>query len=176
MAYFLIENGQVIGLIDDPTALPGRDIRPGPDGLLTYQVYINAKGEILAKPEQPSPMHVWDESAKIWVELSPPSMEIAPIFQNWDGLLTELRGSAFFAKCFGAAERTLKANAAWTLLYGTLTRTHHLEDLMFSLFKMREAMSGIAAIGDFTDEEIEQVNKILTESGFELQLAPSAES
>jgi hypothetical protein len=162
---FLVSDGEIVGTTDQVENLPdGYEAVSGPD-LAIEQLYFDGTA-IQIKPAQPSPAHFWSEGG--W---RLPDVVAIPVSENWNGLLMALRGSSFFAKCFESAERTLKANAAWTLLYGTLTRTHNLEDLMFSLFKMREAMRGIAAIGDFTPGEIEQMNQILEANGFELRLS-----
>ncbi len=164
--FFLISNGAIVGTTDQADNLPeGYSAVEGVD--LPIDLIYFEDGQILEKPDRPSPTHFWDEENNEWITQT---LEPLPQGENWNALLAEMRGSLFFAKCFNAAERTLKANAAWTLLYGTLTRTNDLNDLMFSLIKMREAMSGIAAIGDFTIAEIDQINQILTQSGFEFQL------
>ncbi len=152
--------------MESPSGFVGRAVLEGAD-LPIAALYFDGSA-ILPKPDRPSDLYEWDRQTHEWVAPQQP-LPFTPQ-QNWEELLAQLRGSAFFAKCFNAAERTLKANAAWTLLYGTLTRTHNLEDLQFSLYKMREALSGIAAIGDFTPEEVEALNQMLEQTGFELRL------
>lgn len=167
MAYFFLQNGQIVGTTDDPNiAIAGFEIAEGVD-LPVEQLYWNGS-EICPKPERPSPLHVWERLE--WILPFVATLER----ENWDGLVSSLRGTAVWAKVYTAASRTLKANVSWTLLYGTLTRTHNLQDLQFAIAEIREAMAGISAIGDFTSEEIEQINQILMLNGFELELASTA--
>lgn len=110
---------------------------------------------------RPDGNYQWNGSG--WVEIPP--IVIPPIGPNWAGLLSDLRGSEAWAKSFGAASVSIAANSAWTLLYGTVTNTKHLPDLMFSIGALRSAMAS-SEVGDFTDSEIDSINAIMTDRGF----------
>lgn len=84
---------------------------------------------------------------------------------DWAGLLKDLRGSEPWAKSFAAASTSIAANSAWTLLYGTLTGTRHLPDLMFAIGALRSAMVATEG-GDFTEAEVNTINAIMTSRGF----------
>lgn len=129
---------------------------PAPSGLEIEDCYWDSIAEeIKVKPDRPSPQHYWDTQSNQWT--LPPTPPAAPITPDWKRLENELRGSILFQKGYGAAERTLKANAAFTLLTNALTTTHNLNDLKFAFSRLREALSGISAIGDFTSEELETI-------------------
>lgn len=162
--YFLIQHGQIAGTIDDPTAkIPGFKIVEGID-LPAEQLYWDG-AKIQERPERPSSLHYWQDNQWVMVE-----SVIAQNASNWAGLVEGLRGTAAWAKTFSAAGRTLRANAAWTMLYGTLTTTHNLADLQFAVTEMRDAMIGISTIGDFAPEELTEINELLESNGFELRL------
>lgn len=92
----------------------------------------------------------------------------APV-ENWDGIVAALRGTSLWAKVYVAAGSNLRANVSWTLLYGTLTRTHNLADFQFAISDLRQAMAD-SAIGDFNAAELEQINQTLTQTGFSFLL------
>jgi hypothetical protein len=99
-----------------------------------------------------------------WVEIVLPNLatENGP---DWDGLASDLRSSDIWAKSFKAASISIVANSAWTLLYGTLTSTKHLQDLMFAITALRSAMA-MTDEGDFTKSQIKELNKIMESRGF----------
>ncbi len=101
---------------------------------------------------------------------SPEPADAIQSIPNWKALENSLRQSEVWAKAFGASTRTLKAQAAFSLLYGTLTVTHNLDDLRFSIMLLREAMSSIAGLGDFTSEEISFINAVLNNNNIALEL------
>lgn len=161
--YLLIQNEQIVGTTDNPrNEIAGFEIVEGPD--LPIELLYFDGSRIQVKPEPPSELHFWQNNQ--W-RLPEPSVAVR---ENWDGLVIALRGSSFWGKVYTAAGRTLKANVAWTLLYGTLTKTHNLQDLNFAIVEIREAMRGITGIGDFTTEEITALNQLLDDNGFTLRL------
>lgn len=176
MPFLLIANNQIASpLTDEPlpeTAIPTGFLQVETAfSLPIAQLYWDGE-TVLVKPDRPSPNHYWDETTKEWIAPFVPEPTIAP---NWLGLVAALRNSAIWAKVFDAASRTLKAQNAFTLLYGTLITVHNLDDLRLAIYLVREAMRGISAIGDFSADELAWIGDRLSENGFnpgEFDLAP----
>jgi hypothetical protein len=164
--FFLIKDGAVAGTSAELTdKLPeGFFLVEGTDSPLG--VYWDGEN-ILAKPQQPSPSHYWDAINNEWVLPFIPPVFVA---EDWDKLTSLLDNSPEWGRAYSAAERTLKANTAFTTLLTTLTTLRKIETLQFVIAKLREAMSAISGLGDFSAEEIASINQKLTECGFELQL------
>ncbi len=164
--FFLIQNGAIAGTSAEFTDnLPeGFSLIEGPD-LPLSEVYWNGQS-VVTKPPQPSPEHYWNGATNTWVAPSP----LTP-FQDWDKLISFLDSSPEWGRAYGAAEKTIKANTAFTLLLTTLTSLRKIETLEFALNKLREAMSGISGIGDFTTEEIASIDGKLEAAGFDLRLS-----
>lgn len=172
MLYYVSEN-QVVGANADPNSIPnGWTVAEGADDLSPEQCYFD--GEMVRqKPDRPSPEHFWSEQEKAWVA---PVIPEPTIVLNWTGLVAGLRGSMVWGKVFEASTRTLKAQSAFTLLYGTLTAVHNLDDLRLAIALIREAMRGIGAIGDFTADELAWIGDRLEECNFnraEFDLEPA---
>jgi hypothetical protein len=179
---FLIYDGQLSGTTIATDSLPeGFEAVEGPD-LPLERVYWDGS-QVQAKPTQPSSLHYWDGVSHQWQLPEPVSLAIATPSspEDWDGLTNALRNTAVFAKVYGAATqpeastiaaltKTLKANTAYTLLMDTLSKTHHSGDLQFAIAQLREVMATIAAIGDFTPEELAWLNQHLKSNGFEIRL------
>ncbi len=123
---------------------------------------------IILKPPKPSDEHHWDSETNTWIA---PVPIVIPQYLDWDKLITLLDSSPEWGRVYAAAEKTLKANTAFTTLLTTLTNLRKLETLEFAIAKLREAMIGISGIGDFTAEEIASINQKLAECGFDLQLS-----
>ncbi|MBW4443070.1 MAG: hypothetical protein KME10_17890 [Plectolyngbya sp. WJT66-NPBG17] len=169
MQYFLIQKNQnqICGTTDDPTLeLAGFQVVKGVDDLPAEMLFWDGF-EIQIKPARPSDLHFWQNNQWTLPEFT------APVTENWTGLIDSLRGTLIWQKSFTAAGRTVRANAAWTLLYGTLTSTQSLPDLAFAIAELREAMRGITAIGDFTSEELDSLNQKLEANHFSLRLESS---
>ncbi|MCC5636343.1 hypothetical protein LC593_10825 [Nostoc sp. CHAB 5844] len=168
--YFLIQNNEIVGTSDAKIEeLPlNFSLVEGPDILISQAYYKD--GEILPKGSSPSPQHTWDEQTHTWIE--PEALPVAQLSApNWDALIASLENSPEWGKAYTAAERTLKANTAFTTLLTTLTSLRRTETLEFAIAKLREAMSGIAGIGDFTLEELASINQKLAAAGFDLVLS-----
>lgn len=166
MKNFIVLGGNIVGITDE---IPNNEtVFANPDNLEIADVYWD--GEIIPKPDRPSPQHYWDEQTHTWIA---PAIENISIFFNWDMLVASLFNSPEWAKAYSASEKTLKANTAFTTLLTTLTNLRRVETLEFAIAKLREAMTGIAGIGDFTTEEIASINGKLTAAGFDLQLSPA---
>lgn len=164
---FLISDNQIVsahptGDLGEPAGMFWVD---GPD-LQLDQVYWDGVS-VQPRPTSPEPSAYWNPSLNQWI--LPQSQAVIEV-NNWDKLLKKLRSTPIWAKTYEASTKTIKANSAFTVLYGTLTSAHDEADLVWSFAQMREAMAGIAAIGDYTAEEIAQINQWLSDSGFELQL------
>jgi hypothetical protein len=63
----------------------------------------------------------WDENAESWVEIPPQS----PPLSLWGDRIASLRASEFWGLLREGAERTIKAQAAWSELYGVLIAEHN---------------------------------------------------
>ncbi|BAZ39387.1 hypothetical protein NIES4101_53400 [Calothrix sp. NIES-4101] len=169
MYYWINENGNIAGYSDafmpDDSRPQGFDLVEGPD-LPIADLYFDGEN-VVEKPEKPGDRFFWNEKTKQWEEI--PSAEL---FQgsNWDRLLLSLQSSPEWAKAYAASERTLKANSAYTTLLVTLTNIRDISTLEWAIAKLREAMTAISGIGDFTAEEIEEINLKLADAGFSLAL------
>lgn len=85
---------------------------------------------------------------------------------NWDGLLSDLRGSTYFAKVYAAAERNTTIQAAYTTTLSTLnSRNPNLNDLSFSLSRTRATMGELLTSSDIAD-----VNNILLKHNFPINI------
>jgi hypothetical protein len=166
MTYFWINNEEIAGYSEtwvEPELYPsGFALVEGLD-LPIGRLFWNGAA-IVQKPEQPSPEHFWNHESNAWEIVVIPIPEPLP---DWQGLTSQLRGSAAWGRAYTSSERTLKANSAFTLLLTTLTSTHAVEDLVWAIAKLREAMVAIAAIGDFTTEELAGIAQALQTHGFD---------
>jgi hypothetical protein len=158
--HILIVDGAIAGITGQVEDLPaGFMAVEAPDLPLETLFWDGAAVQI--RPEQPSPLHYWNANEQAWER---PTVAVGT---DWQGLTNALRGSAAWGRAYAASEKTLKANSAFTLLLATLTATHALEDLVWAIAKLREAMVAIAAIGDFTAEELEEIAQALQTHGFD---------
>lgn len=152
--FLLIFDSKICGRSDSADNLPEGWAAIEYDGTLPPESLELVDGEIREKqPPEPVPFAMPDS--------------IGP---NWDALLSGLEETPMWARVFGAAERTIKANAAFTLLLNTLTITRKAPTLAFAIAKMREALQGIEKIGDFDETEIASLNELLETTGFDLKL------
>lgn len=164
---FLIHEGAIAGTTDQAEDLPeGYSAHPGPDAPID-DLYWDGTNVIL-KPEKPSPTAIWNVEAHLWTE--PETFVIPSLPLDWDKLIAALDSSPEWERAYTASERTLKANTAFTTLMSALTSIRKVETLQFALSKLREAMSGISGLGDFTPEEINSINQKLEDAGFDLRL------
>ncbi|MBW4677769.1 MAG: hypothetical protein KME52_28375 [Desmonostoc geniculatum HA4340-LM1] len=126
-------------------------------------------GQIISpKPTKPEARAIWDNEQLEWIVPPPRQMPSTP---DWGKLIALLDSSPEWGRAYAASEKTLKANTAFTAMLTTLTNFRKTETLEFALAKLREAMTGISGVGDFTAEEIVSINQKLTDCGFELQLS-----
>ena len=152
--FLLIADGEICGRSDSPDNLPEGWKAIAYDGGRSPESLELVDGEIREK--------------------QPP--EIVPfvvpetIGPNWDALYAGLEGTPMWARVFSAAGRTLRANAAFTLLLNTITTARRIATLEFAIAEMRDALLGIAAIGDFDATEIASLNELLEATGFNLRL------
>ncbi|MBH8566699.1 hypothetical protein I8748_31880 [Nostoc sp. CENA67] len=163
---FLIYDNAIVGTATQAENLPEGFIALEGPNLPIEEVYLDGS-DIKAKPPKPSEAHYWDGELLEWKIFH----HDVTSFPDWDKLISLLHNSPEWARAYAAAERTLKANTAYTTLLTTLSSFRRLENLEFAIAKLREAMSGIAGIGDFTSEEITSINQKLTDCGFDLQLS-----
>lgn len=163
----LIFDNQIAGIIpdgQDPLTLPsGFTIAEYLEDVAIESLYfVNGSLELI--PIKPEGDYQWDGSE--WVEIPPIDLTfITQYGPDWSGLLSDLRGSEVWEKSFIATSTSIAANSAWTLLYGTVTNTKHLPDLMFSIGALRNAMVNTEG-GDFTADQVATINTIMTNRGF----------
>lgn len=171
MPLYLIDNLGIAGVTDQAENLPdGYFAHKGPDAPIE-DLYWDGT-DVILKPEKPSAIAIWNTEALSWEE--PEAFVIPSLPLDWDKLIAALDSSPEWERAYTASERTLKANTAFTTLMSALTSIRKVETLQFALAKLREAMSGISGLGDFTTEEIASINQKLAQAGFELRLIPSS--
>lgn len=166
MHYLVNEENEVIGTTDRAEDLPNgiRSIESDLD-LSPDQVYVTAEGEIAAKPASPGDGYRWIEGD--WA--APLENDFTPA-NNWPKLEALLMESAPWDRVYQASGRTIKSSAAFTLLLNTITVSRRLQTLEFAIGEMRSAMAGLTGIGDFTAEEIAEINGYLEAAKFDLRL------
>lgn len=153
--FLLTFKGEICGRSDSPDNLPAGWKAIEYDGALSPESLELIDGEIREKqPPEPTPFVL-------------PEMPIGP---NWQALHDALENTPMWARVFGAAGRTIKANAAFTLLLNTITVTRKLPTLEYAIAEMRDALRGIEKIGDFDEAEIASLNELLETTGFDLKL------
>ncbi len=119
--------------------------------------------------DHPSPQHVWNGSEWI-VKLTP----------DWTGLTNSLAGSAVFAKIWVAAEgadattiaalkKAMNVGKAFSLIQASL-QNQRIEDLWFAIASLRENLSTIPVVGDFSAEELGWLNSLLETHQFPFRL------
>jgi hypothetical protein len=98
--------------------------------------------------------------------IAPPPAPLPPPLPDWEALKTALRGSPLFAKAFSTGNQN-----AWALLLGTLNSNSaaddagRLADFQFAIQMIRR---GLAT--DYTPEQIQHFNALLTAAHFSLQI------
>lgn len=85
---------------------------------------------------------------------------------DWVNLIQQLMVNPIFDKVYLAMETTTKANAAVSMLVDIVyyIRDYQLFDKY--VLKLREVMSEIVGIGDFTEEELDILRDIFTANNF----------
>lgn len=86
---------------------------------------------------------------------------------DWGKLEDSFRGTPLMGRCFVAAGKDLACNAAFTLLYGSITQTRKMPDFIWSLAQLRAAMIANPEIGDFTPAEKSEINTVLEAANFD---------
>lgn len=91
---------------------------------------------------------------------------------DWKEVVTAVRGSQLFYKVYEAVknfkdiERALTVNAPYTVLLACLNSSDPvLDDFKFSLTDLKKAMTGL-----FTEEDIDEINSILSKANFDFQI------
>lgn len=155
----IIFGNQITGILPidkDPSTLPiGYTISEYPEDVAIESLYYD-NGNLNLIPPAPDGGYNWN--GRVWLDFMH-----GP---NWEGLLSDLRCSEVWAKSFVAASSSLPANAAWTVLYSTLTGiSRSLPDLMYAVGALRLAMIA-SGEGDFTDDQVVIINTIMINRGF----------
>lgn len=93
--------------------------------------------------------------------------------ENWAGLESALRGSTAWSRAWDASTRSVRAQAAFTMLLVTLTTTHVKADLSFAWTELRRALQEQNSLTDFDEAELAEIEEALrlnhfnpTEFGF----------
>jgi hypothetical protein len=136
----LISDGFIAGTAEgvDSSSIPlGFTIAEYPNTVPIESLYCS-DGEVQPIPPKPSENCHWNGIEWVEIVLLNTAIENGP---DWDGLVSNLRSSDIWEKSFKAASMSIAANSAWTLLYGTLTSTKHLQDLIFAITALRSAMA-----------------------------------
>ncbi len=155
-------SGEVVGVAIEGINPGNFEIVQGPEAASRDEVYF-AEGQIQRKPERPSDRHSWINNE--WqLPPNPPITE-----RDWDGLFKALQNSSVFGKIYASATENLRSNAAYTLLFSTLTTTHNYEKFVWAIAELREGMK-LASTGDFSQVDIDWINSVFSECGFDLQL------
>lgn len=76
---------------------------------------------------------------------------------DWDNLQNSLRSTDLFAKAMGTSNTN-----AWALLLTTLAVVRNWDDLKFAIAGVRVGLPE-----DFTESELQRINQILSDCGFE---------
>jgi hypothetical protein len=112
--------------------------------------------------------------AEEWIEVSeddPAVVEflnsVTPSPPDFAGLLNAMRGTAEFSHAYTAADESIAALNALTLLLSSLSSTHNLDDLRFSFNRLRAVMPS-TAVGDYSEAELEAIAQRLQDNGFPL--------
>lgn len=162
----LVQDGQICGTAKDLSGVPSNMQAIEYSGEHSIEsLYVN-DGQLQLKPARPSETSVWQGSQ--WRE---PTPFVVPTFgPDWQGLFQALHHTPMWERAYEASGRTLKANRAFTLLLNTLTVSRSLDVLVFAIADLRDAMAGISAIGDFSAEELGQIDQMLATHGFDLRV------
>lgn len=157
MKYFYVQNGTIAGL-GDTDDVPFACIANMFGGSIDPNDFCVVDGKIELRPERPSPDHVWADGG--WVKPTPIDVSAIVSLNPWQTLLDKLRGSEVWEAAFSASVKSLRAQSAWTILYGTITSTNNLQDLAFSLGALIDAAPAL-----FTIEVKAKFKEILAEVG-----------
>lgn len=162
MKYYIFEN-QVVGDAADPDNVPaGWAIAEGEDGLSPENAFFDGE-QVREKPPKPAPEAFWDLTTNQWQVLTP---QILPPANDWAGLQAAFRGTHVFNKIFIAGGETLAASQGYSLLMDTIASSKNIEDLIFAISYLRQAMAGTQG-GDFTADELEWIRARFEENGFD---------
>lgn len=102
---------------------------------------------------------------------TPEPLEPEQQLADWNLLVDKLRQSTVWAKTFQVSAKSLKAQQAWSLLFGTITATHNEQDLAYAIYLIRDSLSNTAGFEDFTTEELVFINAALDQSGLVYRVA-----
>lgn len=166
MHYYILDNS-VVGDNADPDNIPNGWLIAEFDNHDTENLYYDGSS-IQLKPPKISANSYWSTQDMQWLEYEYTGDSGNSSIQqaNYIGLMDSLRNTAVFAKAYDAGSKTIKANAAFSLLMTALTASRNLNDLRFSLAQLRDAMQSQASLSDFTDDELSFIKKALTDNGF----------
>jgi hypothetical protein len=120
--------------------------------------------EVVLRPSKPDGA-VWAIATNEWIIPMPFAVAPAPSL-NWVGLEAAMRGSDIFATAWNAANQTVRANAAFTLLMAELGSTRNLEGFVFAFSQSRAAMREQNSVTDFSTDQLESIGEALSENGF----------
>lgn len=166
--FYLINNGQIVGSADSADNLPKDFFAVEYEESELSQIYWDGEA-IQLRPSKPSGEFFWSNQSNSWEAIAS-RINSTRTTEDW-GLLTNLlQSSQPWIKAYAASERTLKANTAYTTLLMTLLNVRQVDTLEWSIARLREAMEGISNLGDFSIDEIIDINGKLQQSNFTLRL------
>lgn len=137
MKYFYVKDGSIVGLGDSEDMPDGFDLVPNEFGQVNPHDYFYADGQIEKKPDRPSLDAAWNNGE--WSVPEPIDVGAIVALNPWRSLLDKLRGSDVWEAAFTASFKSLRAQSAWTLLYGTITSTNNIQDLAFAVSALIDA-------------------------------------
>lgn len=151
--YYLVQNGEISGQCDsDDIQLPGEtwSIVSSDENIPITEAVLE-DGVVVRRPFISEPVYMTPVSAAL----------------NWSYLESELRNSSAWAKAYAQAEKSVKANTAFTLILTTVSITHNLDDLRFGWDRLRTTMQSQSSLEDFDAVELHFVRETLEECGFD---------
>ncbi len=149
-----------------PEGAIGRNYIPSTEHVITYAVGMMGADPTWAEGD--TYLGKFDEYQDAYANYIAPSQPSADLirFPRWEQLKNSLRSSDLFAKAYTASS---DAPGAWSLLLSSLDSNSPADsagrwaDFEFAISQLRLAMGG----DDFTAEQVERFNEILTECQFE---------
>ena len=161
----LIFDGQIAGQTGTAENLPSGFVAVPYDGDEPIENLWWDGKKIRVKPERPSDRHYW--AGTDWAEMPE---NIIPAYEDWAGLVADLRESGLLGKVYSAAKKTVKASTAWTMLMAALTSPLMVvEDLAFAIGDFR------AMTPDVLDaEDCQLILGFLHDRGFHSELLDQA--
>lgn len=178
MALYLIENKQIVGVTNDPSAqlpqgifvIEGMDVTSGktPSEELYYNGVI-----ILRKPPKPSDSlsYEWDNETNSWKQLVIFPALTNQAQPNWNEFIKTIQNSPVWLKVKQAGLKTNAANFAITILLRVMDVTRNEEELLTAFKDLREVMKAASALEDFNTSELQFIQSSLHKNNFSITIS-----